>query len=123
MSELKLPELGENIEEALVSSVLVAVGDVVRPDQPVIEVETEKASLEVPSTIDGRVAELRVSTGDKVSVGQVILVVESEGAATAEVAAPAPKVEAAAPGAIPGRARPASGREMPESSSRPSFLA
>jgi len=74
--ELKLPELGENIETVDVSAVLVSVGDQVRRDQPVIEVETEKASLEVPSTHEGTVQKLMVSTGDKIAVGQVLLVVE-----------------------------------------------
>ncbi len=74
MAELKLPELGENIETVDVSAVLVSVGDQVRLDQPVIEVETEKASLEVPSTFEGRVEKLLVSAGDKVAVGQVLLV-------------------------------------------------
>jgi pyruvate dehydrogenase E2 component (dihydrolipoamide acetyltransferase) len=77
-SKVVLPELGENIEAADVSAVLVAVGDVIRRDQPVIEVETEKASLEVPASAAGRVAELLVHAGDTVKVGQVILVVEGE---------------------------------------------
>ena len=74
MAELKLPELGENIETVDVSAVLVSVGDQVRLDQPVIEVETEKASLEVPSTFEGRVEKLLVSAGDKVAVGQVLTI-------------------------------------------------
>ncbi len=77
MSQLKLPELGENIEAVDVSAVMVSVGDLIRPDQPVIEVETEKASLEVPANCGGRVTELRVKQGDQVKVGQVILVVDS----------------------------------------------
>ena len=84
MDELKLPELGENIEAADVTAVLVSLGDVIHRDQPVIEVETEKASLEVPATCDGRVTELKVKQGDKVSVGQVILVVETEPGAAGE---------------------------------------
>ncbi len=60
-SKVVLPELGENIEVADVSAVLVAVGDVIQRDQPVIEVETEKASLEVPASADGRVTELLVT--------------------------------------------------------------
>lgn len=87
MNELKLPELGENIESAEVAAVLVAEGDVIDRDQPVIEVETEKASLEVPSTFSGRVAQLRVKRGDKIKVGQVILTVESA-AETAESQSP-----------------------------------
>lgn len=77
MNELKLPELGENIDTAEISAVLVAVGDLIREDQPVIEVETEKASLEVPAPFAGRVKELRVKAGDTIKVGQVILVAET----------------------------------------------
>jgi pyruvate dehydrogenase E2 component (dihydrolipoamide acetyltransferase) len=78
VEELKLPELGENIEQVDVSAVLVSVGDFVRRDQPVIEVETEKASLEVPAISDGRVTELLVKQGDKVQVGQVLLRLEEQ---------------------------------------------
>jgi len=77
--EIVLPELGENIEIAEISAVLVAVGDVIRSDQPVIEVETEKASLEVPASVEGRIKELFVNAGDTVKVGQRILVVEGAG--------------------------------------------
>jgi len=88
MSELKLPELGEGIDAVDVSAVLVAVGDLVSLEQPVIEVETEKASLEVPADSAGRVVELLVRVGDKVRVGQTILKVEGGG-----IAAGAPATE------------------------------
>jgi pyruvate dehydrogenase E2 component (dihydrolipoamide acetyltransferase) len=91
VNELKLPELGENIDSAEVSAVLVAEGDIIGEDQPVIEVETEKASLEVPSTFAGRVQELRVRRGDKIKVGQVILTVaDSRSAERAPEPAPKP---------------------------------
>ncbi len=92
VKELKLPELGENIEEVSVSAVLVAVGDLIRRDQPVVEVETEKASLEVPATRDGKVAELLVKQGDKIRVGQLLLRLEEQVAQGD--AAPAPAVAA-----------------------------
>ena len=97
-SKVVLPELGENIEAADVSAVLVAVGDVIQRDQPVIEVETEKASLEVPASADGRVTELLVNAGDTVKVGQLILVVEGGPGPAAEDAPtpePAPPADAA----------------------------
>ena len=114
MSELKLPELGENIEEALVSSVLVSVGDVVRPDQPVIEVETEKASLEVPADTGGKIAEVRVEAGQKIKVGAVILVVEAEGAAAAapEPRADEPEPAAAEPAPAPPKEPAAAGEKF-----------
>ncbi|HKQ60957.1 MAG TPA: 2-oxo acid dehydrogenase subunit E2 [Candidatus Polarisedimenticolaceae bacterium] len=105
MLELKLPELGENIETVQVSNVLVAVGDAVRPDQPVLEVETEKASLEIPAPAAGVVRELRVKAGDKIRVDQVILVLD-----TAVSAAPPARptaVPAPVPVPIPAPARPA----------------
>ncbi len=101
MSQLKLPELGENIEAVDVSAVMVSVGDLIRPDQPVIEVETEKASLEVPANCGGRVTELRVKQGDQVKVGQVILVVDSAVEKTADT----PPASDAEPASTP---RPAS---------------
>ena len=91
MQELKLPELGENIDSVEVSTVLVAVGDVVKRDQPVIEVETEKASLEVPAPADGTVRELLVAEGDQIKVGQVVLRMDGEVAGAKE----APKKKSA----------------------------
>jgi len=81
VNEVRLPELGENIETADVSAVLVAVGDTIARDQPVIEVETEKASLEIPADREGRIAEVRVEAGDTISIGQVIVVIESDASA------------------------------------------
>ena len=54
-TEFKLPELGENIEAAEVSSVLVKEGDLITIDQAIIEIETDKATIEVPSTVEGTV--------------------------------------------------------------------
>jgi pyruvate dehydrogenase E2 component (dihydrolipoamide acetyltransferase) len=79
MLELRLPELGENIDTATVAQVLVRSGDAVRKDQPVLEVETEKATLEVPATADGTVREVLVQPGQKIQVGATIL--RFEGAA------------------------------------------
>ena len=59
-TEFRLPELGENIESGKVTSVMVSVGDTIAQDQPVIEVETDKAALEVPSSVSGTVKEIRV---------------------------------------------------------------
>lgn len=74
--EFKLPELGENIESADVTRVLVKVGDKIEVDQTIMEIETDKATVEVPSTVSGTVKEVSVKPGDKAKVGQVILVVE-----------------------------------------------
>ena len=76
VTEFKLPELGENIESANVLKLLVAVGDVIQKEQGVLEIETDKATIEVPSTISGKVVELFVKEGEKAKVGQVVLRVE-----------------------------------------------
>jgi len=84
-TEFILPELGENIESADVVEVLVSVGDSVEVDDPILEIETDKASFEVPSTVKGVIKELRVSAGEVAKVGQVVMVIEeSEGAAKEE---------------------------------------
>ncbi|RPH63712.1 MAG: biotin/lipoyl-binding protein, partial [Acidobacteria bacterium] len=79
MAELKLPELGENVTSADVLRVLVSPGDTVTKDQPVLELETDKATVEVPSSIAGVVQEVKVKAGDKVTTGQVILTVGEDG--------------------------------------------
>jgi pyruvate dehydrogenase E2 component (dihydrolipoyllysine-residue acetyltransferase) len=99
--EVKLPELGENVEKGDVVRVLVKAGDVVKAEQNILELETDKATIEVPTSAGGTVSEVRVKPGDKVKVGQVVLVVnEGGGNAEAKPEAPAkaepPKAEAPA---------------------------
>ena len=83
-----LPELGESIESGDVVQVLVAVGDHVAAEQSVLEIETDKAVVEVPSPVDGSVTALHVAAGDKAAVGQLIVTLETDGAAAAEEAGP-----------------------------------
>jgi len=78
--EFKLPELGENIDSADILNVLVSVGEKIELEQSVIEIETDKATIEVPATVSGVVKELSVKPGDNVKVGQTILIVEETGA-------------------------------------------
>jgi len=82
MTEFTLPELGENIASGDIVRVLVHTGDVLQRDQPVLELETDKATIEVPSSVSGVIKELRVKPGEKVKVGQSILVVEEQSAET-----------------------------------------
>ena len=77
--EVKLPELGENIESADVIGVLVKVGDKLEKDQSIIEIETDKATVEVPSTLEGTVSEVMVKVGDSVQVGQTLIKVNEAG--------------------------------------------
>jgi pyruvate dehydrogenase E2 component (dihydrolipoamide acetyltransferase) len=79
--EFRVPDLGENIESADVINVLVKKGDVITKDQGVIEIETDKATVEVPSSVEGKIVEVNVKTGDKVKVGNVLIKVESTSAA------------------------------------------
>jgi len=80
IKEVKLPEVSDNVETGDVIKVLVAVGDKINIDQPVIELETDKASFEVPSTESGTVKEINVKQGDIIRIGAVILKVETNGA-------------------------------------------
>jgi pyruvate dehydrogenase E2 component (dihydrolipoamide acetyltransferase) len=93
--EFKLPELGENIEKGDLVRLMIAPGAKIAEGDPVMELETDKAVVEVPSTVSGVVQEVRVKPGDKVGVGQVIFTVDSDGAAAGEAAAPAAPVAAA----------------------------
>ena len=88
-TEIKLPMLGENVESGVVINVLVSEGSEVAEGQPVIELETEKATIEVPASASGRVKEISVKEGETIKVGQVILILEEgPGEATAEVSKP-----------------------------------
>src|SRR5438477_7415247 len=79
MADLTLPELGENIAAGDVLRLLVKPGDTIAKDQPILELETDKATIEVPSSVAGTVGEIKVKQGDKVKVGQVILTVTDAG--------------------------------------------
>ena len=74
-----IPTLGENITSAQITKVLLKVGDKVEVDQVVLEIETDKATVEVPSEVSGVVKEVNVKDGDKVTIGSVALVIETSG--------------------------------------------
>src|ERR1051326_869341 len=100
LTEFKLPELGENISQGDLVRLMVAPGAAVSEGQSVMELETDKAVVEVPSSVTGTVQEIRVKEGDKIKVGQVIFTVENgAGAKAAPKAAvkPAPAKQEAAP--------------------------
>lgn len=100
MADFILPNLGDGVAQGDVLKVLVKVGDTLKVDQPVLELETDKATIEVPSSVAGVVKDIRTKAGDKVKPGQVVLVVD-QGVAGAPpqvdppVAAPAPTPVAA----------------------------
>jgi pyruvate dehydrogenase E2 component (dihydrolipoamide acetyltransferase) len=102
-TDFTLPELGENVAAGDVLRILVKPGDTLAKDQPVLELETDKATIEVPSSVAGQVKEIKVKVGDKVKVGQPILSVDGgagkvDEPAAAPAAPPAPEApKAAAP--------------------------
>ena len=100
-TEIKLPSLGEGIESGDVLEILVSVGDMVKKEQSLLEMETDKATVSVPSPTAGKVLSIAVKEGQTVPVGSVIVTLEAVGAP----AAPAPSAPAAP--AAPAAAAPA----------------
>ena len=105
--DFTLPDLGEGIEEAEVIGVLVHVGDTVEADQPLIEVETEKANLDVPSPHAGTVEAVHVAVGEVIRVGQAIVSITPANGASAVSAAPAAEAPSTAPSVGSGAPPPA----------------
>jgi len=105
VTEFKLPELGENIHEGDLVRLMVSPGATVSEGQSVMELETDKAVVEVPSSVSGVVKDVRVKEGEKIKVGQVIFTVDN-GAGGAKVASPAKPL--AAPSPSPSAPKPAS---------------
>ena len=113
-TEVKVPDIGD-FNNVPVISILVSVGDVIAQEDPLIELESDKATMEVPSPSAGKVSEIRVSEGETVSQGSLILLLEADGGASeaaieavSDAAAPASAAPAAAaPSAAPALAAPA----------------
>ena len=99
--EVRVPDIGD-FKDVAVIELLVKVGDTVKPEQSLITVESDKASMEIPSSTGGVVKEIRVKLGDKMNIGDVVLVLEgSTASAAAAPVASAPAPAAAAPAAAP----------------------
>src|SRR5437868_13358683 len=96
--DIKVPDIGDFKDVAIIE-VLVKPGDTVKAEQSLITVESDKASMEIPSTHSGVVKEMKVKIGDKVNEGTLLLMLESEGAGASAPAAPAAAPAAAAPAA------------------------
>jgi pyruvate dehydrogenase E2 component (dihydrolipoyllysine-residue acetyltransferase) len=77
---IKLPELGENVDSGELTKILVTVGDTVAKDDALLELETEKATIEVPSPVSGVVKELHVQEGQKIRVGDALFTIDENGA-------------------------------------------
>jgi dihydrolipoamide dehydrogenase len=108
--EMKVPNIGD-FKEVEVIELMVKVGDTVKVDQSLVTVESDKASMEIPSSHAGVIKELRVKVGDKIAEGSMLLVLEESGGAAAApapaAAAPAPAAAAPAPAAAAPVAAPA----------------
>ena len=107
--DVNVPDIGG--DEVEVTEVMVKVGDKVAAEQSLITVEGDKASMEVPAPFAGVVKEIKISTGDKVSTGSLIMVFEVEGAAPAAATAAAPTAAAPAPAKAAPAAAPAAKAE------------
>jgi pyruvate dehydrogenase E2 component (dihydrolipoamide acetyltransferase) len=98
VTEFKLPELGENIDQGDLVRLMISPGATITQGQAVMELETDKAVVEVPSTVSGVVKEIRVKEGEKIKVGQVIFTFENGAGSVARAPSPAtvPKAQQAA---------------------------
>lgn len=116
LTEFKLPELGENVHQGDLVRLMVAPGATISEGQPVMELETDKAVVEVPSSVSGKVKEVLVKQGEKVKVGQVIFTLDNGSQAsvarTPSSAKAGVKSEPAAR-AVPPKAAPASAATTP----------
>ncbi|WDM02947.1 2-oxo acid dehydrogenase subunit E2 [Alicyclobacillus cycloheptanicus] len=102
MYEFRLPELGEGLHEGRIDKWLVKPGDTVKEDDPIAEVENDKALVELPSPVDGVVKDIKVAEGTVATVGDLLITFEVEGEGNASAAAPAaaaPEAPASAPAA------------------------
>ncbi|MBV9258450.1 MAG: 2-oxo acid dehydrogenase subunit E2 [Ktedonobacteraceae bacterium] len=81
MQEFKLPDLGEGMEEAEIRHWLVKTGDTVRLDQPIVQVETDKAMVEIPAPVAGRIASICVQEGTVAKLGEVLVIFDTENGA------------------------------------------
>jgi pyruvate dehydrogenase E2 component (dihydrolipoamide acetyltransferase) len=115
--EVRLPEISENVASGDVTKVLVKAGDRVDVDQPLIELETEKAVFEVPSTAAGVITDIRLKPGDSVDVGGVIAKIETD--EKAGVARTGEKQAAGAESAAPEKPTAGSEKTAPHAASEP----
>jgi len=117
-TEIRVPALGESVTEAIVGKWFKNAGDPVNVDEPLVELETDKVTVEVPAPVSGVLGEIKVTEGTTVAVGAVLGAISNGAAAktgTAAAAAPAPPPKAAASPAPAPAARPAGNSQMPPS--------
>ncbi len=103
IEDIVIPQMGESVAEGTIGTWLKQPGDAVAADEPIVEVETDKVAMEVPSPVAGVLVEIVVDEGQDVEIGALIAKVDTEGKAAAPTAAPAAKAEAA-PAPAPAKA-------------------
>ncbi|MEM6665827.1 MAG: biotin/lipoyl-containing protein, partial [Pseudomonadota bacterium] len=123
-TEIKVPTLGESVTEATIGQWFKKPGEAVAADEPLVELETDKVTVEVPSPVAGTLSEIVAADGETVEVGALLgSVAEGDGAASAPASAPTPE---AAPAAAPAAAAPspakANGSDMPPAPSAAKML-
>src|SRR3990172_2094818 len=77
--EIKIPDIAENVDTGVIANILVAEGSEVKIDQPLVEIETDKATADIPSPLEGIIKEILVKEGEEVKVHQVIMIIEVTG--------------------------------------------
>lgn len=118
-TELRLPDLGEGIADADVLSVLVSAGQAVAKDDPIIEIESDKATLEVPAEIAGTVTQILVNAGDTLQVGQTILELEESASAADGKPVATPPPAKASTGTVTDAPVPTPPRPQPKPTAPP----
>ena len=103
--EVKVPDIGD-FNDIPVIEILVKVGDTVKKEDSLVALESDKATMEVPSPVAGVVKELKVAVGDKVSEGKVVLIVEASESAPAPATTPAPAAPAVSASPTPSAPPP-----------------
>lgn len=104
IEEIVIPQMGESVAEGSIGTWLKAVGEAVAQDEPIVEVETDKVAMEVPSPVAGVLVEQVVAEGDTVEIGALIAKIDTEGAPTAAAKPAAATAAAPAPAAAPAAA-------------------
>jgi len=117
--ELTVPDIGD-VSDAAVIELLVKPGDTIKPEQSLITIESDKASMEVPSAVGGVIKEIKVKLGDKVSMGSLVALLETADGAAAPAAAPAAAAASApAPAPVPAAAAVAPAAPVVEAKASP----
>ena len=80
LKDIVLPDLGEGIDGAEVSEISVSVGDTVKEGDTIVVLESDKASMEIPSDFDGEIKDILIASGDEVHIGQLLVKIESDSA-------------------------------------------